>query len=192
MCELQPTKIEYDEAKFTELMVYVATRMANDASFGATKLNKVMFFADFWHYAQYGRPITGAEYQKLINGPAPRRLLPVQDALFQRDEAHQVRVRVGSYQQKRFVPLREPNLAIFTAQEIDFVDHVINILRDSTATRVSQLSHQLAAWQMAGVGGTIPYNAIFIYNGPVTDDDCEHAARVMEQLRLQLEGAGVI
>lgn len=178
MRELQPTKIEYDEAKFTELMVYVATRMANDASFGATKLNKVMFFADFWHYAQYGRPITGAEYQKLINGPAPRRLLPVQDAL--------------SYQQKRFVPLREPNLAIFTAQEIDFVDHVINILRDSTATRVSQLSHQLAAWQMAEVGGTIPYNAIFIYNGPVTDNDHEHAARVIEQLRPQLEGAGVI
>ncbi len=192
MREMQPTKIEYNEAKFTELMIYVASRMAKDASFGATKLNKVMFFADFWHYAQYGQPITGAEYQKLRNGPAPRRLLPVQNALFQSDEAHQVRVRVGSYQQKRFVPLREPDLAIFTAQEIDFVDHVIDILRDSTATRVSQMSHQLTAWQMADVGSTIPYNAIFIYNGPVTDDDYEHAARVMEQLRPQLEDAGVI
>ena len=51
-------KTTYDERKFTELVVYVAARLQSDRSGGATKLNKVLFFADFAHVRRTGRPIT--------------------------------------------------------------------------------------------------------------------------------------
>ena len=66
----------YDEAKFTELLLHVADRLRNDRAGGATKLNKVLYFADFAHVRRHGRPISGAEYQKLAHGPAPRPLRP--------------------------------------------------------------------------------------------------------------------
>jgi hypothetical protein len=76
-------KTTYDERKFRELLVYVASRLQGDRSGGATKLNKVIFFADFAHVRRTGAPITGAEYQKLEHGPAARRLRPVRDLLIE-------------------------------------------------------------------------------------------------------------
>jgi hypothetical protein len=46
-------RTDYDERKFTELLVHVATRLQGDRSGGATKLNKVLFFADFAHTPAY-------------------------------------------------------------------------------------------------------------------------------------------
>lgn len=48
---------------------------------GATKLNTVLYFAEFAQMRKYGRPITGVPYQKLPNGPAPRRLRPIRRQL---------------------------------------------------------------------------------------------------------------
>ena len=55
----------YNERKFTELILLVAERLRSDLSGGATKLNKVLFFAEFIHVRRTGRPISGAEFQKL-------------------------------------------------------------------------------------------------------------------------------
>lgn len=77
-------KPSYDERKFTELLLYVASRLEADRAGGAVKLDKVLFFADFAHVRRHGVPITGADYQKLEHGPAARRLLPVRNSLVAR------------------------------------------------------------------------------------------------------------
>ena len=51
--------------RMAELIVYIADLCQEDPTFGATKLNKILFYADFASYAKYGRPITGQEYQRL-------------------------------------------------------------------------------------------------------------------------------
>src|SRR5665811_1099589 len=79
--------LRYDERKFTELLLYVADRLRADRAGGATKLNKVLFFADFAHVRRTGAPITGAADQKLPQGPAPRRLKPVRDSLVSTGQA---------------------------------------------------------------------------------------------------------
>ena len=56
-------EVTYDERKLTELIVYVADRLADDRAGGSTKLNKVLFFADFAHVRQHGTPITGVSTQ---------------------------------------------------------------------------------------------------------------------------------
>src|SRR5580698_5759462 len=61
-----------NEAKLKEAIIYIASLSDRDDSFGSTKLNKLLFRADFMAYAQWGNLVTGVEYFALENGPAPR------------------------------------------------------------------------------------------------------------------------
>src|SRR2546425_12852222 len=70
-----------DEEKLGELILYISQKCATDPKFGAIKLNKILYLSDFLAFGNWGEPITGVQYQHLRKGPAPRRLLPVRDAL---------------------------------------------------------------------------------------------------------------
>lgn len=63
---------KFDESKFKELVLYIATNTSRDPTVGAVELNKILYYSDFIAYKRLGRPITGAAYQKLSEGPAPR------------------------------------------------------------------------------------------------------------------------
>jgi hypothetical protein len=73
--------VDHGEEKSRGLIVYIAHKTGDDPRFGDIKLNKVLYFADFRAYDELGQPITGARYQKLEWGPAPRALLPVRHEL---------------------------------------------------------------------------------------------------------------
>ena len=70
-------EFRYDEDKFRELILYIAHKCSDNPGFGDTRLNKVLFFSDAFALQYLGEPVTGARYQKLKYGPAPRALLPV-------------------------------------------------------------------------------------------------------------------
>lgn len=72
-----------DDKKLAEAILYISKKSEGDESFGATKLNKLLFYSDFMAFGKLGEPITGQDYQKLEHGPAPRHLLPIQNALVQ-------------------------------------------------------------------------------------------------------------
>jgi hypothetical protein len=155
--------IKYHDDKFRELLLYIAQQMEEDASFGATVLNKILFFSDFLSYRFDGAPITGAVYQKLDHGPAPRRLLPEQERLVSEGRAViQIRQR-GDYRQKRLIALDRPDLTLFSAEEISSVNTVINGLRGHGAFRLSNFSHDISVgWQAAEYGEDIAYATIFL------------------------------
>jgi hypothetical protein len=156
----------FDKTKFTELLLYIAKRSADDPNFGATKLNKLLFFSDFLAYGQLGEPITNANYQKLQWGPAPRELLPVQREMESNDDA--VVQRQSAFNPDRTVPLREPDLSVFSAEEIAVVDEVLSALRDDNATMVSDRSHKFSVgWQIAEMQEHIPYSTVFVWGGDV-------------------------
>ena len=157
-------------------------RCANDPTFGAVKLNKILCFSDFIFYAYNGRGITGVEYQKLPAGPAPRRLLPVREKLVAEGALalQEVPLRSG-HTQKRTVNLRKRNLDLFTGQEIATVDNIIDALRDIGAESVSAMSHEMVGWMVARDGETIPYSTVYFANPPLTG---------MERFRAQELKAG--
>lgn len=154
--------VRYDEGKLTELMLYVAQRLETDRAGGATKLNKVLYFADFAHVRRTGRPITGAEYQKLPQGPAPRRLLPVRDRLVEHEDAEIRRETFLGYEQHRLIAKRDPDLSTFDDEELESVNQVLEDLAHLTAAQVSALSHAEPGWRLVEVGETIPYEAALI------------------------------
>ena len=154
-------QVHFDENKFTEMVLYVAERLRNDRTGGATKLNKVLYFADFAHTRKYGRPISGATYQRLEHGPAPRRLKPVRSRLLAEGAAKVVVEDFLGHDVHRLVPLRAPDLSVFTDHELATVDGVLDDLRDLTGRQVSDLSHDEPGWKFAGDGESIPYEMAF-------------------------------
>lgn len=154
--------VTYDESKFTEMLLYVAARLADDRAGGATKLNKVMYFADFAHVRRHGRPISGAEYFKLENGLAPRRLVPVRQRLIAADDAELVTEDFLGYAIQRLVPRRAADLSVLDELELATIDGVIADLASLTAKQVSDLSHEDPAWRHTELQATIPYELALV------------------------------
>ena len=139
--------MESDEHKLEELIMLLARSFADDEAAGATKLNKVLFSVDFVHHRRFGRPVTGAEYQKLEHGPAPRRLVPVRDHLVSVGAVRQFETEFHGLTQHRLEALRHPKLDAFGPTETDVIDEVIDAFRGQNGTQLSDLSHQTFGWQ---------------------------------------------
>ena len=154
--------VEYNEPKFRELLILVSGRLLGDRAGGATKLNKVLFFADFAHVRRTGTPITGANYQKLRHGPAPRRLKPVRDALVAAGAVRIDREEFLGYEIHRVVPMRAPDLSVFTTEELETVEKVLADLEGLNARQVTELSHEEAGWRLVEDGEAIPYEAALV------------------------------
>jgi hypothetical protein len=159
------------DQRLRELILYVADRSYDDEGFGATKLNKILYFSDFESYARYGASITGAEYISLPNGPVPRRLISIRNEM-ERD--HEIAIRKVSYydkEQHRVIPLRDCRLELFTVHNIAAADAVISRYWGKTAREMSELSHD-RVWRIAGTTGVrVPKEAVFISNEGLTDYD---------------------
>jgi len=177
-----------DERKLGELIVYISQKCATDPTFGATKLNKILCYSDFLFYAYHDRGITNVEYQKLPNGPAPRRLIPVRNELIDNGAiAMQDIVLKSGETQKRTVNLRTPNLDLFTGTEIAMVDRMIEAMQGVRAEDVSEMSHTLVGWLVAEQGDTIPYNTIYFANPPLSEEEKLHA-RELKATKARPEG----
>jgi|SRR5271169_6899363 len=99
----------FEAAKFKELMLYAAEKSVEDPAFGATKLNKILFFSDFLCFGLAGHSITGASYQRLKNGPAPVQLPAMAREIEQGDDGYFVVRSYFNLKQRRLIPKRPAN-----------------------------------------------------------------------------------
>lgn len=157
-----------DEAKFAEMIVLAAELLSDDDRGGATKLNKLLYFADFAHVRTHGRAISGVEYQKLDHGPAPRRLLPVRRDLVA-DGSVEVVTETDAlgYNVTRVVPNRPADRSRFDDAELATMQRVADLLKSMTSAQASALSHEDPGWRLVSVGDTIPYEAAYL---PIADE----------------------
>jgi Protein of unknown function (DUF4065) len=165
------SEVRYEPEKFRELMIYIASKFEGDDRLGDVKLNKILFFADFLAYNQFGRPITGARYKKQKLGPIAVPLLPARDDLVQEGalkvEKHGVPLP-GFKPRTSTRALRTPRAELFSDVELKLVDSVIEELRPATADETSDLSHvRSPGWVLGEMGEDIPYyTALVSYKGP--------------------------
>jgi uncharacterized phage-associated protein len=156
--------------KLREAILYFLER-ANNAHLGVTKLMKLLYFADFEHCEQHGRPITGARYVKLPQGPA----LDQYDALLAEFEREGVFRRVaeptGPYEQHRFLAERTPDLMILDASELETLDKVCAQWRRASLGAIVKASHDDLPWRATpNVGDEIDYG-LAAYRHPDPDED---------------------
>src|SRR6266498_3864539 len=134
-----PSQPKPDDDKLRELVLHIARRSERDLCFGATKLNKLLFFADFLAHLRLGRSITGQEYQRLDSGPVPRKFMPL---LKEMERGRAIAIQ-------RVIALRDPLYGQFSKEELLLVDDVIQSFWNLPADEISALSHGFVGWQAA-------------------------------------------
>ena len=164
-----------ESAKLRELVLYVCAASEGDEGFGSVKLNKLLFYSDFLFYVRHGVSITGQEYQKLRQGPAPRLMLPLLNDMKKEDELAIAERKYYGQAQKKPLALREADISLFTVQEIDTVSQVLRNFKSYNGTEISDSSHNFIGWQLAEEGETIPYGSALLYKRELTAQERQWA-----------------
>jgi hypothetical protein len=161
----------FNEAKFKELVLYIASKAQKDPTVGAIKLNKILYYSDFIAYKRLGRPITGAAYQKLAEGPAPRRMVPIRRMMV---DSGRIRLEERPYFNgmiQRIIPTpRVLTPKLLSSEEVAIVDEVLVALAGKTAREVSDMSHRELGWILARPGETIPYETAWLSSEPLPQE----------------------
>lgn len=168
------TRFDFKSQKFKELILYFSQRGIDEGLvIGSTKLNKLLFFADMKSYVELGTPVTGARYQRLPFGPAARAMLPVRRELIETGEA-EFEEREPDDLNDVLVPLRKPNLALFTPDELRVASEVFEEMRRFNAKAISDYSHlRSAGWRVMDDREDIPYEAAFVSTDPAPSEAIE-------------------
>ena len=166
-----PDHHPYDESKFEELLLYLAQRSEGDEWFGAVKLHKLLFYSEFRAYQRLGKPITGAVFQNLPQGPAAKRLLPVRTQLIERGDAKIAHEPTTAGVQQRLIALREPKKSVFSDEELSIIEEVIKELWGRTGSEVSRDSHEEPGWIVTTEREAIPYYMALLSRPDPTEED---------------------
>lgn len=166
-----------------ELALLIAGHLADDAGFGATRLNKALFLTDFLHYRRYGSSVSGAVYERLPRAPAPRGIVEVRERLVTQGDARlQVAGYLG-YLQHRLVAVRPPGGGTFGRTELEVAAQVCGVLQGHS--HLNPLG-----WQLAAEREEIPYPSAFLASVAPVRDDLVRGAALAAALGLAGPGAG--
>lgn len=168
--------------KFKALVQYICYRCSDPSYLGKTKLHKVLHYSDFAAYVRLNAPITGETYVKHQFGPIASHLdeilneLVVEEMMVVRD------MPCGEYIRKECIALRQPSLAMFSAEEISLVDEMIDVIcYQHSAKSISDESHT-RVWEAAKVGEEIPYSTAFINRlRSISPDDMDWARQYIKR-----------
>ena len=123
-----------------------------------TKLNKEMFYADFYHYKQYGVSISGLSYRAIKYGPVPVHYDTIYDhidgiekeILFSHDMPS-MRFSCDGYDEN-----------VFNEKEMNTLVTVLNRIKPMKTAEIVALSHREQAWLSYESGNQlIPYSEAF-------------------------------
>jgi hypothetical protein len=149
-----------DVDKLKALTLYIIWRAGYREGFGATKLNKVLWFSDARHFVMYGKPITGATYLRERHGPVPERISELRNQLQSTGQISTWSEPYFGGDITRFTTDAPPDTTMFTADELSVVDWWIKHVADEHSARsISELSHNYT-WEIAGMGEAIPLYAV--------------------------------
>lgn len=174
-----PAAIEFNQTKFAALILYIAHRCRNDKRFGTMKLCKILYYCDFEAYRRFSKPITGATYTKMGNGPVPLDVYKTRRMLIRDDKANVEPVAVGSYYEDRLIPV-DDHIELgddFSDDEREIIDETIDRLSPMNGTEASALSHGEFGWQAVEFDEPIPYAAALI----ARQDDARYVKWLAEQ-----------
>lgn len=156
--------------KFKEVLLYVLSKVGAKPNIGETALYKILYFIDFDFYEKFEEQLTGARYIKNHYGPTPVEFQKVVEDMERKGEIEKIKSKYFQYEQKKYLPRREPDLHTLSAQEIKHIDEVLARLSDKNANELSDYSHEDVPWKVHKSGEIISYESVFYR-------DQEHSVR---------------
>lgn len=123
-----------------------------------SKLNKLLFYADFKHFKEYTLSITGLHYVHLPYGPVPDNYTMYYAALFSRGLVEFIEEPYpNGYVGELIKAVKEPNLNVFSSSELRIMASVMEDFEKCSATQMQELSHREEGYQQTANGQIIPY-----------------------------------
>jgi hypothetical protein len=165
-----------DLKKLKALVHYICSKCPDKNLLGATKLNKILWYADALSLETRGETITKETYIKRQFGPVPKHILEIIKKLEDDDAIAVKNTPFHNFEKREFVSLKRPDLSMFTPDEISLIDDVIGeICFNHTATSISLASHD-RIWELAEIGDELPLETIFASDlDEVTEADVKWA-----------------
>lgn len=156
--------------KFKEVLLYILNKIGSRSNIGETVLYKILYFIDFDYYEKYEEQIVGATYQKNHYGPTPKEFIKI-IAQMEGKDLTKVQGKYFKHPQTKYLPLRQPDLSILNANEIQLIDNVLNKLSDMNASQISEHSHNDVPWLTTEDGKIIEYESVFYRTPPYSVRD---------------------
>jgi transcriptional regulator with XRE-family HTH domain len=147
--------------KFKDVLLYILERIGAKPNVGETVIYKLLYFIDFDYYEKFEANLLGATYIKNHHGPTPVEFKAVVDKMAKNQELERVKSKYFQYEQKKYLPLKSPDLSRFSAREIQHIDEVIARLGWKTAKELSYYSHTDTPWLVHKEGEPISYESVF-------------------------------
>ena len=122
-----------------------------------TKLNKLLFYADFKHFKDYAVSITGARYAHVPFGPAPDKYALYFATLLENDAIKVEEDVIGDFIGEKFISTKEPDLSLFSDGELKILATIKEYFHDFSAKKITDFSHDEKAYKETAPGDVISY-----------------------------------
>ena len=129
-----------------------------------TKLNKLLFYADFEHFKEYGISITGSRYARITFGPVPDQyehyyaMLRSKEWLKIEENFYTDMVEGKDVIWEKLVSNQKPDLSIFSTTELKILASIKEYFSDFTAKKIVDFSHEEQCYKETENGQLISYN----------------------------------
>jgi putative zinc finger/helix-turn-helix YgiT family protein len=123
-----------------------------------TKVNKLLFYADFKHFKEYTTSVTGAQYVHLPLGPVPDNYDYYFAALIGNGSLKvEEEICEPGFVTERLVTVNAPDLSLFSDSEIKTLAAIKEHFQDYTATKIKDFSHEEPGYKETSEGQRISY-----------------------------------
>ncbi len=147
--------------KFKNALLYITQKIGALPNVGQTVLYKILYFCDFDYYEKYEEQLIGATYIKNHFGPTPREFSKIIKEMVKDGDIEEVVTKFFDKDQRKYLPVKNPDLSVFSGRELQHIDEEIARLGHKTAKELSDFSHQDIPWISTEIGQNIPYEAVF-------------------------------
>jgi hypothetical protein len=122
-----------------------------------TKINKLLFYADFKCFKEFTVSLTGARYVHLPFGPVPDDYDILFAVLRQRGEISIDEVQIGPYYGENMSSIKDPDISVFTTSELRVLSEVKEFFENYSSSEIKDYSHKESAYKKTAGGEIIPY-----------------------------------
>ena len=132
--------------KFTEMVVYFSEKIQPFK----TKMNKLLFYADFLMFKQSCFSISGVRYKAIDMGPVPNNFQSIFEYLANNDEIDIFTTEFPQgYTGEQFKARsdRPFNANLFSENELDVLEKVATVFKPTSTNDIIELSHLEEAWK---------------------------------------------
>ena len=147
--------------KFKEVLLYVIREIGAKPNVGEAVLCKLLYFIDFDFYEKFEDQLIGARYIKNHFGPTPVEFVRIVKKMEDDGDLVKVATKFFDFDQKKYLPLRDPDLSVLKIDELEVINSVIARLGSKTAAEMREYSHGDVPWLTAEDGKTIDYESVF-------------------------------